>query len=165
MNNSTETVKIHFQLGNSSVLYEGPSEFLTQNLASTIEDISNVLIAKSNDLPISPNSPKPPHENANRNLKMTTGTISGRLSVKSGPDLVMAAAAKLSLADGRETFKRTEILVEMKTAPSYFKENYRKNLSGALNNLIKGDQLREVAAGVYAIEANTLEQLSLKLTD
>jgi endoglucanase Acf2 len=66
-------------------------------------------------------------------VKGTVAAIAGQLSVKTGPDLIIAAAAKLTLVDGKDTFSRDELIAAMKTATSYYKKSDVNNLSSYLN--------------------------------
>src|SRR5262245_42346929 len=45
----------------------------------------------------------------------TTRSLAARLGVKTGPELLMAAAARLHLVEDRVSFKRQDLLEEIKT--------------------------------------------------
>jgi hypothetical protein len=164
MNDKANDVKIQLTNGPLTVDYEGPLDFLDDGLLTIVEEF--VGITKDVAPPASPsthNTKAITGNGSNGALQMTTGTIAGRLSVKTGPELIMASAAKLTLADGKDTFTRRDVLLEMKSAPSYYKESYRKNMSSLLDGLIKGDQIREISPSTYAVEATTKEKLTQQL--
>jgi|GEM_PF-4461256 len=164
MHDTTKEVKIQLANGPLTVNYEGPLDFLDDGLLTIVEEFIGITKDVAPPAPSSTNQTKASTgSGSNGPLQMTTGTIAGRLSVKSGPELIMACAAKLTLADDKETFNRKDILLEMKSAPSYSKESYRKNLSSLLDGLIKGDQIREISPSTYAVEATTKEKLIQQL--
>ena len=95
--------------------------------------------------------------------QITTRTIAGKLNCKSGPDLVKAAAARLTYSLRLSTFKRKQILGEMKKASGYYKQSYGQNLSNYLNQLVKDGILVETSANTYALDAKTGKSLERQL--
>ena len=98
-------------------------------------------------------------------IESTTAEIAARLNVKTGNDLAVSAAAKLMFSDGKETFSRSDILTEMRSAVSFFQENYRKNLTRFINTLLKGRVLNERSKDVYALSHQATADLARKLED
>jgi hypothetical protein len=96
-------------------------------------------------------------------LEATTGSIAAKLDCKSGPELVMAAAARLTFVLQTATFARQKIIDEMKTASAYYKSTYVSNLSSSLNNLVKDGKLNEPSQGNYALTATSLKDLEQRL--
>jgi hypothetical protein len=94
---------------------------------------------------------------------MTTNAISVRLGFKSGPDLFLAAATKLTLYDEKETFTRSEVLKEMSSATSFFTQNHRKNLSKYVQKLIADKRLNERSKGLYVLAMETRTEIAQKL--
>src|SRR4030067_2424975 len=68
-------------------------------------------------------------------LQLTTGTIAARFNVKTGPDLVLAAATHLVLIKGKQSFNRQQIIDEIKSASSYYKQSYLNNLRVRLKSI------------------------------
>ena len=93
---------------------------------------------------------------------MTTNTIAGRLDVKTGPDLVLAACAHLCFVKGADTFERKNILAEMQSASNYYKKTYSSNLSKYLSKLVKDGKLIERSKEVYALSAGTKQEVEGK---
>lgn len=94
---------------------------------------------------------------------MTARAVATTLGADNGADLVQAAAAFLTVVQGRETFSRQELLEAMKSATGFFKPTYRKSLSGFLESLCKKNVLIEVSSDAYAIKAGALSQISQRL--
>lgn len=93
----------------------------------------------------------------------SVSTIAGKLSVSSGPDLIIAAAASLSIFQRRNSFSRQELLREMQAAPSYYKKTYSSNLSKALTRLVKSGDLLEQSGSTYSLSATKLTELESRL--
>jgi len=72
-------------------------------------------------------------------VELTTTSIAAKLNAKTGPDLVLAAAIRLNRL-GKTTFTRTELIERMREAPTYFRQNYHKNLSQSINSLVGTQQ-------------------------
>jgi hypothetical protein len=96
-------------------------------------------------------------------LEATTGSLAAKLNVKTGPDLLMAAAARLTFVTSLPTFPRQMLIDEMKTASAYFKANYVGNLTSALNKLVKDGKLNEPSQGNYALTASSLKELEQRI--
>lgn len=95
---------------------------------------------------------------------LTTSTAATKLGVKSGTDLAIAAAYVLH--DGsKETFSRNELNQEMKSAKSYFKEVYRKNLSSSIATLVKQGKLLDQGSETYALSVGTKAELDKKFSE
>jgi ABC-type transporter MlaC component len=94
---------------------------------------------------------------------MSTNSIAAKLGVKSGSNLLMAAAAHLALVKSASTFTRQQILHEMKTASSYYKKTYGNNLTSYLRGAISGGTLIENAENAYALGATARANLEKKL--
>jgi hypothetical protein len=166
------TSKIKIKLGAIEVEYEGSETFLKEELPQLLSAVSD-LYAKSRTVLESPSSSQNTSVNSqaglNANsgstpkLEATTGSIAAKLGCKSGPELVMAAAARLTLVLQATTFARQKIIDEMKTASAYFKATYVSNLTVSLNNLVKDGKLNEPSKGHYALTATSLKDLEQRL--
>ena len=166
------TSKIKIKLGAIEVEYEGSETFLKEELPQLLSAVS-VLYAKSRATLVPPsssqntsaNSLTGPNTNAGNRPKLeaTTGSIAAKLGCKSGSELIMAAAARLTFALQSATFPRQKIVDEMKTASAYYKETYQKNLTTYLNNLVKDGKLNEPSQGNYALTASSLKDLEQRL--
>jgi hypothetical protein len=83
----------------------------------------------------------------------TTGTIAARLNVKSGPALLIAAAARMTLVSKKDTFSRQELLTEMQGASQYYRKSYSNNLTSYLRGCVESADLSETASNTYALTA------------
>ena len=96
-------------------------------------------------------------------IEATTGSIAAKLSVKSGPELILAAAARLTIVACTAKFSRQKLAEEMKTAAAYYKATYMGNLTASLNGLVKDGKLNEPSLGNYALSADTLKNLEQRI--
>jgi hypothetical protein len=177
------TSKIKIKLGAIEVEYEGSETFLREELPallSAVSDLyqkSHVGISPTKDT-IDAGSDSAPSNatnssgaatlngaatsNGTSNIGTTT-SIAARLKVQSGPDLAIAAAARLTLAEGRSVFTRKQLIAEMKSAPNYYRETYLKNLSGTVHRLLKDGKLNEPSTGNLALTPSCQSDLEAKL--
>lgn len=151
------TAKIRIKLGQVEVEYEGPEDFLRDELQDLLSAVVELHQANgdadansSSTTKMEGNAAKaaPPGEYTG-----TVNTWAAKLGAKSGPDLVIAAMAKLTLVDGLPTVSRATLLSEMKSATSYYKKSYGSNLSVSLKGLVTSDRLREISKDTFALSA------------
>lgn len=159
-------VKVCMKAGALEVEYEGQSDFLNENFFSLFEKF--VDITKKNpkitEMPQgaagSNNSSSDPAELA----EMSTNTIATILQAKTCGGLAMAAAARLGVVEAKPKFKRQEIIDEMKTATTFYRNTYSGgNLTSALGTLVKGKRLLLQGTDEYALSAQELKELGDKL--
>jgi hypothetical protein len=96
-------------------------------------------------------------------LDHSTDTIATLIGVKSGSDLILAAAAHLHFVQGKQKFTRQELTTEMRSAPAHFKETFLNNLTTYLTALTKADRLRLVGTHTYALSNKERQDLEAKL--
>ena len=159
------TGRIKIRVGPIEVEYEGTEEFMREELPELLAGVANLhkaaeLPALSVDAPagVSAEPAKRP-----ASLDMTTNTIAARLGASSGQDLLVAAAAHLTLVKGGDTFTRAELSAEMKGATGYFKESYAKNLTSYIQGAIKADKIMGRSNGSYALSGSLSESLRSRL--
>ena len=95
-------------------------------------------------------------------IELTTTSIAAKLKVKTGPDLALAAALRLTRMN-KLTFTRSELLERMREATTYFQQNYRKNLSAIIHGLVGTQKLLETATDTYALSKATKNELEGRL--
>ena len=95
----------------------------------------------------------------------STNTIAALLEASTGSDLIIAAAARLILIDGKDTVTRTELLKEMQGAMTFYKQTMSNNLSASLKALAKDDRLRLIGANTYALSQKERQKLEPKLAE
>jgi hypothetical protein len=166
------TSKIKIKLGAIDVEYEGSENFLKEELPQLLYAVCD-LYAKSRSTLEVPS----PSQNTSANaatvssasagnmskLEGTTGSFAAKLGCKSGPDLVIAAAARLTFVLETPTFARQKIIDEMKTASAYYKSTFLSNLTSSLHNLVKDGKLNEPSRGNYALTATHRKDLEQRL--
>lgn len=155
--------KIRIRIGSVEIDYEGSEAFLKNDLLEMLHQVLE-LKRDSADPFEEDGFAKPPQKDGVHKLQLSTNSISAKLNVKSGTDLAVAAAAHLTFVKSQKVFSRQDILKEMKSASSYFKETYRKNLSNTLRTLIK-TKLNEPSTSKYALTAAAEKELRLKLAE
>ncbi len=157
----SDASKIRLKVGAIEVEYEGSEAFIKDELPKLLDAVAQ-LYKESGGSMSAPQTP--PFGGAGPALSGTTGTIAAKLQSGSGPDLVVAAAARLTFGLAKPSFSRLELLTEMKAATAYYKTSFSANLSKYLASLIKDGKLVESATGVYALGASTATELRAKLT-
>ena len=95
-------------------------------------------------------------------LDLTTNSIAAKLRVKTGSDLVMAAALRLTRM-GKVSFSRAEIVAQMREAAAYFKQTYVDNLSTYIKTLLTAGKLLENAKDTYALSEASRTELEARL--
>lgn len=166
------TSKIKIKLGAIEIEYEGSETFLKEELPQLLSAVSDLytkshtsLESQFSDRGTSTNSPMGANTNSTSKPKIeaTTGSIAAKLNCRSGPELVMAAAARLTFVLQASTFSRQKIIDEMKTATAYNKASYLSNLTQSLNNLVKDGKLNEPSQGNYALTAASISDLEQRI--
>lgn len=154
--------KIKIKLGPVEVEYEGSEEFLKEELFELLTAVSRLY--KDSGIVDLPAPSAIATQPVSRGVPVvnpigTIGNIAAKLQIKSGSELVIAAAAKLIIGEGKGSFTRDELLTEMKRATSYYKKTYSNNLTKYLSNLVKTQKLIETAKNTYSLKASTKEEL------
>lgn len=156
------TSKIRIKVGAAEIEFEGSEEYMREELPRLVELLGDLTPTRQQeeDAEILPPSDDP----KKRKLELTTNTIATKLNVNSGSELVLAACAHLCFVKGADTFKRANILAEMKLASNFYKQTYSNNLSSALQTLVKSEKLLETAQDTYALVAKEKVRLEAVLS-
>lgn len=170
------TSKIKIKLGAIEVEYEGSESFLKEELPALLTAVSELYqrsTSSNNSNAESGGSEQEPQYGGSatiapagingKTLQGTTNTISQRLQVKSGPELVLAAAARLTIVENMEVFTRQQLLDEMKGATAYVRSTYLANIGRTLTNMVKDGTLNEAKAGQFALSATRRAELEARL--
>jgi len=155
--------KIRIKVGLVEVEFEGSEEYLREELPALLELLSSLESGAGEDVNEESELLEASADPSAKKLEMTTNTIAAKLDSKSGADLVLAACAHLTFVKGFDTFKRKNILGEMRLASNYFKETYSNNLSASLKTLVRNSKILETSTDTYALEARTKSELEKKL--
>jgi hypothetical protein len=160
--------KIRIKLGPLEVEYEGDEVFFKEELPQILSEISRMVketgigISAEPTILSSTEEKSPP---SGRGLQGTITTFASKLQPKGGPELILAAAAKLTFNDGLPIFTRDQLNDEMKNASGYYKQSYSKNLISNLTSLIKSGKLIENSKGRYSLDARLKSDLESRLAN
>lgn len=159
--------KIRVRMGEIEVECEGTEAFLKNELPELLGAVSR-LYNENGPVHVPRNADKPdgdgkPGGRGDSNIKGTTASLAGKLKVKSGNDLIIAAAAHLTFVAGKPEFSRQELLDQVRGATGYFKDSYSKNLTNYLNARVKAEELMEPRTGHYSLNASEVERLRAAL--
>jgi len=99
---------------------------------------------------------------ASNQFELTTNSIAAKLKAKTGSDLVLAAALRLTRM-GTVPFTREGIIDQMREAPAYFKQSYISKLSAYIKPLLTAGKLLENAKDTYALGEATKTELEARL--
>lgn len=156
--------KIKIKMGALEVEYEGSEAFLKSEL---LKLVSTLIEQQSKIQPLEQAAPHTQKASAAHHpakpIPGTAGSFAIKLGVSTGPELVLAAAAKLALVDGKEKFSRSELSKEMRKATNHFKESYVSNLTQSLKRLQEDNKLLEPSTDNFALTAPALADLSKRL--
>jgi len=162
--------KIRIKMGPIEVEFEGSEEFLKAELPQLLSALSKLCNESAfgpgfspSASVTSPGGPPPAQTGQPPRPLGTTGTIAAKLQAKSGPGLILAAAAKLLIGDAKATATRQELIDEMRNAAGYFKATYVNNMSKYLQGLVKEQKLLESSKDVYSLSAPEKEDLERRL--
>jgi hypothetical protein len=154
--------KIKIKVGQVEIEFEGSEEFLSKELPVLLKNVSSLYAS----VPVNPPGGDPiikPPPPPGGQIQFTTNAIATKLSVKSGSDLLVAAAAHLTFVKRVQTFTRQQILNEMKTATSFYKKSYSPNFKKYLKTITDSGKLNELSTDAYAFSAVAKTDLERKL--
>jgi hypothetical protein len=160
-----ESAKIRIKIGAIEIEYEGKASFLQHELLNLVQNLVRFYAEHKAAIPVDAPPDKPEKSGSNGSsaqLDHSTNTIAGHLGAASGPDLAIAAAARLTFVKKQDKFTRKDIDTEMKSATTYYSKNMSSNLSSSLNTLVKGKRLNQIEKDVYALSANEKVTLEVK---
>ena len=156
--------KIRIKMGPLEVDYDGSEEFLKEELPNLLSSLSTLYKERGvKNEGSNGGEERSPGDVERNSIEGTTATVASKLNVKTGPELILAACAHLTFVKGSDTFTRTQIYDECKSATAYFSESTRKNFSAYLKNLVKAGKLIERARDTYALPADERKALETQL--
>ncbi len=149
--------RIKLKLGDVEIEYEGTEAFFKDELPAILEAISKLRFPQSQQS----GPPRPP--SPGKPVTGTTAAIAAKVGAKSGSELIMAAAAKLTLVDGVGEFSRDQLHAAMKSATGLYKKSYTNNFGNYLGSLMKAQQLHEVSKDTFSLPQNVRAELEKQL--
>ena len=94
----------------------------------------------------------------------TVNTVVAKLGAKTCRTLLVAAAAYITLYQGKEKFTRDELLSCARSA-RLWKADYSTQVSININRMCESDELIEKGKDVYDLSQSKLSELTIKLKD
>jgi hypothetical protein len=163
--------KVKIRVGDLEIEYEGSERFLKEEFPVLLENVSTLFqariavtgtsgqVAKEGDVLMSNES------NTQRKIQGTTNTIASRLGVKTGPDLIIAAAAHLTFVKSLDRFDKKDLLEQAQSVSSFSDQSVCRNFSSYLSRLVKSGRISEVSKDVYALTMQERQKLEEKLSN
>lgn len=161
------TSKLRVKLGRIELEFEGSEDFIKQELMTVLDRIKAIGAAVTSTNGDDNNTEDADETKPKKKVESTlsTSTIAATIGVSSGPELVIAALARLCLVGGAEKASRKQITAEMRNATAYFKETYVGNLTPGLKTLITSQRINDLGSGNYSLTATERTALEAKLAD
>ena len=156
------TSKIRIKVGITEIEFEGSEEYIKEEIPGLVKLLNDFSLAKESDEDEA-SEKLPAKDPSKQTLKITTNTIATKLKAKTCAKLALAACAHLCFVKGADSYKRSNILSEMKLAANFYKKSYSNNLSGALKTLVSANKILETAQDTYALDANEKTNLEAML--
>ena len=156
--------KILIKVGMLEVNFEGSEEFIKNELLTMLGKVKDMFsIEQVSQIP-PPTQIQPTYmPDTGAALKSNVKAMALKLNAKTGPDLVIAAAAHLTFVEGCEEFSRKQILANMKKAKGIYKNSFGSNLGQALNILVKNGKLNSTGTDSYTLPQEVREELKIQL--
>jgi hypothetical protein len=148
-----------FEWESMEINCEGSEDFLRQELPKILETVTSLHADQEKVA----DKQKDTNLGQTNHIKLAITTVASKFACSTGPELVMAAAAKLALIDGLKEFSRDELHNEMKEASGYYKATYGSNLTVNINGLVKSGKLLGISQGKYAVPEQIKTEWRAKL--
>lgn len=144
----TSTTKLRIKTASFELDYEGSEEFLKNELLKHIEIATAAPTSARGNIVLRDGDGGRALDSA-----LSLRSVAAKLEVKTGSDLLYAAAGRLVLFGGNDRARRQELLDEMKTATGYYKTTMSNNLSKYLATLLREGKLIELQPEIYTLSA------------
>ena len=165
--------RIRIKVGQVEVEYEGEDNFLKGELLKTLKDVLEIQTkhpvapTTADNSTIGPTPAVSPSPGAGK-IELSTDTIATLIKANTGPELAIAAAANLTFTQNKPVFTRQELIKEMRSSPSHFRDSHPGNMTKYLKSLTKSqDRLRLISKDndTYALSNKEKQTLEAKLAD
>lgn len=154
--------KIRIRVGDLEIEFEGSEDFIKEQIPEILQDAADIKVSSSvqtTEEEIEGIS----QEEQEKFVDLSTASIAQKIGVKTGKELVIAAAAFLTFVKNKPSFHRREILYAMKEATPYYQQNYSKNLSRYLDQLVREGSFNKTSAGTYALSMRVRRDLEERI--
>jgi len=148
--------RVKLKYGEIELEYDGPEDFLKTELASLISAVSSLRA-------VAPHK-KGAGDSGTGDIggETSVSTIAQQLDVKSGSDLIMAAALSLARS-GKQNFSKKDLRACMRQAAVYWKAAYASNFDTYVTRLVKKGRLNHTGGTNHSLPADELKTLNLKI--
>jgi len=154
--------KIRIRVGDLEIEFEGSEDFIKEQIPEILQDVADIK-APSSMQTTEEEIEEISQEEQKKFVDFSTATIAQKIDVKTGKELVIAAAAFLTFVKNKPSFHRREILDAMKGATPYYQQNYSKSLSRYLNQLVREGTFNKTSAGTYALSMRVRRDLEERI--
>ncbi len=158
--------KLRIKIGAVELEYEGATDFSIESIKDLFSHLEVLSQSKTIQAHSTPNpmvvSQVPP-SGASAVLNLHTNSIASKLAVQGGPDLALAAAAHMQIVQQKNSFSRSELLADMKSATSHYKKTMLSNLSTTIDRLVKSGKINQISSDSFSLSASTLAELENQL--
>src|SRR5215813_11515793 len=145
--------KLAVKCGDVEFEYDGPEEFLKQELLNFVREIAKLRTAMPAEL-----SHGGRRQSSGRGLT-SVSTLAQKLKVKNGSELIIAAALSYHLS-GTLSFTKKNLRDRVKEATAFYKSSYANNFDNYVARMVKKGRLSHTGGDNYALpdqEASRLE--------
>jgi hypothetical protein len=139
--------RLAIKYGDIEIEYDGPEEFLKNELAGLIKAVASLAAPPAAKLPGGAGTGdvgQPADE------KMSVSTIAQKLSVSNGPDLIAAAALSL-VSGGNGAFTKRQLRDRIREATTFFRSTYANNFDNYVKVLVRKGRLNHTGADNYSL--------------
>ena len=168
------TTKLHVEIGDFSISYEGPADLLEERLTPLVREILSIGLegsgavrreSRKQEARSASEEDPPVGADLATGVVGTLNNVAAKLDCKTGPELIVATAAFLTFgAKAMQRFGRKDLLDEMKMS-SYYKASFSSNMSTYLQRLVKKQELTEAGKNVYQLPPARHDELKARLYD
>jgi hypothetical protein len=157
-------IKIKIKTDTFELDYDGPEQFLKDELPAMLAIVQKLQLRPfENDPGVKHTHKSPGAIHGSTPGRLSVSTIATRLTEKTGPSLVLAAAANFAFFQDKSTFTRRELLTAMKTGTSFYRRSYSANLGKYLKSLVTSSALNDVGNETYALNEKKAKELKDQL--
>lgn len=154
-------VKIRIKFGVVEIEYEGEDKYLSGGLKALLGDLHAIGPPPTDEH--APDKTKPSNslmKNA-KDEAHSTSTRAQKFGEDSGPDLILAAAMRLTLT-GLFKFTKSQIRQEIKDARAYYESRYSSNFEADLQALIGKSRIAHNGGEYYSLVAKDLARFNVR---
>lgn len=153
-------VRVDLVIGSASLSFAGTEGLFRE----AVPDLCDRVLST----PVAPAEPHPQSvatvEGAERlHAEIDIVGVCQALNVHSGPDLIKAACAKLSVVDGKRSFSYNEIYREVSGAHGYVTDSHKHNLKRNIHNLVKRHELIQEKKDTFALSPDQQSEYGRQL--